>query len=220
MDRPTDPLHAVSTRPIDTLEGRPLLLLLHGLGADEQDLLPVGAALGLEDAVVSLRAPLPWGPGWAWAPVGQDPTRRASLRPAAQAVLDWLDGLPAAGAGTPGRIRLLGFSQGGALALTLLRLAPQRFAAAVVLAGFVPEEQEDDAALAARRPPVLWGRGDADPVIPVAAVERTAAWLPRVAAAEVRVYPGLTHGISQDELADVRAFLADDTPEAAPLPPA
>ena len=221
MDQPPTPLHAVSTGPLETVEGRSLLLLLHGLGADERDLLPLGGQLGLDDAVVSLRAPLPWGPGWAWAAVGDDPTRRtASMRPAARAVLAWLDALPSGGLGGPARVRLLGFSQGGALALTLLRLAPERFDAAVVLAGFVPDEQEDDARLAEVRPSVFWGRGDADPVIPPDAIVRTAAWLPAHARAEVRVYSGLTHGISGDELADVRAFLADDTPEHAPLPPA
>ena len=221
MERPSPQLHAVSAVPFETLEDRPLLLLLHGLGADEHDLLPVARQLGLDDVVVSLRAPLPWGPGWAWAAVGDDPTRRtASMRPSAEAVLAWLDALPGGGLGTPRRVRLLGFSQGGALALTLLRLAPLRFDAAVVLAGFVPDEREDDSALAGVRPPVLWGRGDDDPVIPEDAIARTAAWLPDHTTPTVRVYPGLTHGISGDELADVRAFLADDTPEDAPLPPA
>ena len=46
-------------------------------------------------------------------------------------------------------------------------------------------------------------------MIPAEAVERTAAWLAGHADAVVRVYPGLSHGISPDELADVAAFLAD-----------
>ncbi|MFD1722250.1 alpha/beta hydrolase [Amnibacterium endophyticum] len=202
------PLTAVSAGPLDDLAGHRLLVLLHGLGADERDLLPLAPELALDDAVVSLRAPLPWGPGFAWAEVRDDPTRRTgSMRPAAEAVLAWLDGATAA-LGEPAEVRLLGFSQGGALALTLLRLAPERFASAVVLAGFVPEDDEDDAALAAVRPPVLWGRGDADPVIPAAAIDRTSGWLPAHSALTERVYPGLAHGISIEEIADVRAFLA------------
>lgn len=207
-DRPA-PLHAVAATPVERLEGRRLLLLLHGLGADERDLLPLAPELGLDDVVVSLRAPLPWGPGWAWTEVRDDPTRRTgSMRPAAEAVLAWLDDA-AESFGRPAEVRLLGFSQGGALALTLLRLAPDRFSAAVVLAGFVPEEAEDDGPLAARRTPVLWGRGDADAVIPAEAIARTAAWLPAHSAPVVRVYPGLAHGISVEELEDVRSFLTD-----------
>lgn len=209
MASPVPALHAVADGPIDRLEGRRLLVLLHGLGADEQDLLPLGGELGLDDAVVSLRAPLAWGPGFAWAEVREDPTRRTgSMRPGAEAVLAWLDSAQEA-FGRPDEVRLLGFSQGGALALTLLRLEPRRFSAAVVLAGFLPEDEEDDAGLEAVRPPVFWGRGDADPVIPAAAVARTAAWLPDRSRLTERVYPGLTHGISAEELADVRRFLRE-----------
>lgn len=217
MDAPPTVLHAVSAGPLESLEGRPLLLLLHGLGADEQDLLPLGPELALPDAVVALRAPLPWGPGWAWTAVTDDPARRTgSLAPAAGAVLSTVDALVGR-LGTPSAVRLLGFSQGGALALTLLRLAPRRFAAAVVLAGFLPDEHLPDEQLAEVRPPVFWGRGDADAVIAPEAIARTAAWLPGHARLEERVYPGLGHGISAEELGDARGFLQRGTPDDRPL---
>jgi phospholipase/carboxylesterase len=201
---------AVVLRPFDTLEGRSLLLLLHGLGSHEADLLPLAESFDGDDVVVGLRAPLPWGPGFAWAPVSPDEAGSGTgLDLAADAVIAWLDGLPAAGQGSPADVRLLGFSQGGAVALTMLRRAPGRFARAVVLAGFLPDTEEaGDAALRADPPAVFWGRGDADPVIAPAAVARTAAWLPDHAIATVRVYPGLGHGVDQDELADVARFLA------------
>ena len=80
---------------------------------------------------------------------------------------------------------------------------------AVVLAGFVVPgaPAEVDAALAASRPAVFYGRGDVDQVIPLDAVERTSAWLAEHADVEESVYPGLAHGISQEELDDVNAFL-------------
>ncbi len=40
-----------------------------------------------------------------------------------------------------------------------------------------------------------------------AAIERLAAWLPEHADATIRVYPGLAHGVSGEEMDDVKAFL-------------
>jgi phospholipase/carboxylesterase len=201
---------AVTAAPLTSLEGDRLTLLLHGLGSHERDLLPLAPALG-GGAVVALRAPLVYGPGFAWADPGAAPAGSgAGLGAAADAVLAWLDDLGSSGMGTPASVRLLGFSQGGALALTLLRRAPERFERLVVLAGFVPDDPEAGDGTLAAQPvvPVFWGRGDADTVIPRSAVDRTAAWLPAHAAATVRVYPGLAHGISDAELEDVSAFLA------------
>lgn len=198
-------LEAVAETPLDSLEGRRLLVLLHGYGADEHDLLPIVPSLGLDDAVVSLRGPLSLeGRGAAWADgPGEDILSGAGIGDAADDVLAWLDGAETLGA--PSAVRLLGFSQGGAVALSLLRRAPERFDRVVVLAGFVTDEAAEQTASSG--PPVFWGRGDADPVIPPEAVARTAAWLGARADATIRVYPGLGHSISAEELADVAAFL-------------
>lgn len=184
----------------------PLVLLLHGFGSHEGDLPPVMPHLPGELAWASLRAPLdlPSG-GHAWFPITvpgrPDPSTVAS---AADAVLDWVDGHVEAA--TP--VVLLGFSQGGTLVTQLLRRRPDHFAAGVVLSGFVVgAELPGDAALAGTRPPVFYGRGDADRVIAADAVARTDAWLPGHATLDRHVYPGLGHGISPAELADVSAFL-------------
>jgi phospholipase/carboxylesterase len=123
---------------------------------------------------------------------------------AAEAVLAWVD------AHVPGAasVGLLGFSQGAAVSLQAMRLDPQRFAFAVNLSGYVtPGELPGDAELAERRPPVFWGRGTNDDVIPGFLVEHTTQWLPERAELSGRVYPGLTHSVSEQEIADVRVFL-------------
>jgi phospholipase/carboxylesterase len=194
----------------DDHEGLPRLLLLHGYGSHEGDLAGLAPHLPAGWALPSLRAPLASGPGFAWFPIGEpgDPDP-AALDAAADAVLAWLDAQPPAPVAG-----VLGFSQGGAMAIHLLRRAPERFAFAVALAGFVTRgAQPGDAALAAARPPVFFGRGDADRVITPAAFARTEAWLPDHADATIRVYPGLAHGISGGQLADVTAFVAARHPE-------
>ncbi|AGW40596.1 hypothetical protein O159_03810 [Leifsonia xyli subsp. cynodontis DSM 46306] len=190
--------------------GRPLLVLLHGYASDEADLFGISAYLPLEPVIASLRAPIPEGPGFAWfsrfTNVPADPLA-GNADAAARAVLDWLDEQPEAPTG------LLGFSQGGALALQLLRLAPERFDYAVTLSGFVVQGKQDgDARLAERRPPVFWGRGTLDEVIPDVSIDRTADWLPAHSALDQRVYEGMGHAISQPELGDISAFVRGRLP--------
>lgn len=196
-----------SAAPDDRGE-RPLLVMLHGYGSDEEDLFALAPHLPAEYVIASVRAPLapPFPtPGWSWYPIedlnGRDP---AAMTAAATALVDWLDTETTDAAS----VGLLGFSQGAAIAIEAMRLLPQRFAFAVNLAGYAaPGTRPGDAELADRRPPVFWGRGAVDGVIPAALVTHTAQWLPDHVELSGRVYPGLGHGVSADELIDVETFL-------------
>jgi phospholipase/carboxylesterase len=188
---------------------RPLLVLLHGYGSNEGDLFGLGTGLPLEPVIASLRAPLPapWPlMGWSWYPLDTPGSPDvAGVDAAVDAVIRWIDRLEVA----PTSIGLLGFSQGGSMTLQLLRAAPDRFRYAVMLAGFVPTlEHEGDDDLAAAAPPVFWGRGTLDTVIPTAAVLRTTDWLPRHSTLTGRIYEGLAHAVSPQELTDVAAFIS------------
>ncbi|MFC9983761.1 alpha/beta hydrolase [Microbacterium keratanolyticum] len=198
----------------------PLLVLLHGYGADENDLFGLVRYLPSDIAVASVAAPLtpPWPmPGRSWYPIeGLNGRSSSDVTAAAQAVLDWLD----AEAPDASRVALLGFSQGAAVSLQALRLAPERFGAVVALSGYAtPGALDRDAALRERKPAVFWGRGSHDDVIPAALIAHTAQWLPDHSELSGRVYPGLTHSISEDELDDVHVFLTKwrDRPEDSPV---
>ena len=194
--------------------GRPLLLLLHGYNSNEGDLFGLTPYLPLEPAIASLRAPLYTGYGHAWFPLVAEGAELSveGADAATDAILDWLD-RAAPGAGPIG---LLGFSQGGAMALELLRRAPERFAFAVSLAGFaLPGERDGDERMSQLAPHVFWGRGTVDGVIPVASVARTQAWLPAHSTLDERIYEGVGHSVSDRELADVAAFIRDRFAPAA-----
>jgi len=186
--------------------GRPLLLLLHGYGSHEGDLFGMAPGLPLGPVIASLRAPVEENGGWAWfsrrdsIPGNPD---AAKVDAPATAILEWLDTVEYTS------VSILGFSQGAAIALQLMRLAPERFTAAVALSGFVASgELPGDAVLAERRPKIFWGRGTVDQVIPAEAVDRTAEWLPAHADATIRIYEGMGHSISPAELKDFVTFLA------------
>jgi phospholipase/carboxylesterase len=199
------------TEPAGSLAGRDLLIGLHGIGATERDLFSLRPMLPAGLALASLRAPVRWGVGWSWWPTDGTAEEQHRAEEGAQAVLAWLDALP------PLRsVRLVGFSQGGATALQLLRLAPERFVRTVVLAGFVPTRSHPgDARVAAVRPEVFWGRGDLDTVIPAAAVTATEAWLFSHTRLRARVYAGLGHSVSIEEITDAARYL---TPPVGPTP--
>lgn len=194
------------TRSASDRRGTPLLVAMHGVGSNEQDLLGLVPALPPAWTVASPRAPMPWGPGFSWYPLGTpgSPAPEA-VDTAAAEVLDWIDSVAA----DHPRIGLLGFSQGGSMALQLLRARPAAFAFAVSLSGFVVPGVTDsrDEAVSAVRPRVFLGHGDLDPVIPPEATARTQAWAAAHTDVTDRSYAGLPHAVSTAELADVAAFI-------------
>ncbi|WP_127125265.1 alpha/beta hydrolase [Georgenia sp. SYP-B2076] len=213
-----DPDAILWSAPAAERAGRPLLVLLHGYGSNEQDLFGLAQYLPEELVVASLRAPGRNQFGYEWFSLGgelagpaahqqtetTDRLREEGANRAAEAVRAWLDTLDGQFSG----VGLAGFSQGGAIATQVLRQEPDRIGVVANLSGFVaPGQLDGDAELARRRPPVFWARGSADQVIAPFLVERAGQWLPEHSSLTARVYDGLGHGISADTLADLRAFL-------------
>ncbi len=194
------------TRPAEERAGTPLLVTMHGVGSNERDLLGLAPALPAAWTMASLRAPMPWGQGFSWYPLGTPGS--PALEPVDAAVAEVLAWVDSVAADHP-RIGLLGFSQGGSMALQLLRARPAAFAFAVSLSGFVVPGATDsrDEAVAAVRPRVFLGHGDLDPVIPAEATARTQAWAAANTTVTDRAYEGLPHAVSAAELSDVAAFM-------------
>jgi phospholipase/carboxylesterase len=200
-----DPAAVLWSAPERERAGRPLLVLLHGYGSHEGDLFGLSPRLPLGPVVASVRAPIAENGGWAWFSLvsgrGGNP-ESSVVDAAAGAVLEWLDTLEYTS------VSLLGFSQGAAVALQMMRLEPTRFEAIVALSGFVASGSSvGDTELETARPPVFWGRGTSDFVIPADAIARTEDWLPTHSTATVRIYEDLPHSVSPTELGDVSAFL-------------
>lgn len=182
-------------------------LFLHGWGADERDL--AGLSPYIPDALpwASVRAPLRHPSfGYAWYPLESEDSwdHAAAIGEATDALWAWVD----EALGETARIVPIGFSQGGLMASQLLRTVPDRVPAAAILSGYVRSgEERADAELAEHKPPVFWGRGSADPVIPARAIEATEAFLAAHATAETRIYQGVGHSVSELELEHLRRFL-------------
>ncbi len=184
---------------------RPLLVLLHGLGSHEGDLFSLAPALPLEPVLASLRAPYQRSGGWSWFPPDEHLFAGPGVRPSTASVdgvLGWLDEQSFASVG------LLGFSQGAAMAIELLRRRPRLFRYAVALSGPVLEGDDDgDPRLAEVRPPVFWGRGTTDDVVPDWAIRHAQRWLPQHTTLTERIYEDVPHAISSAEVGDISRFI-------------
>jgi phospholipase/carboxylesterase len=195
---------------------RSLVVFLHGLGADGDDLISLAPLLGqrlTHAAFVSPHAPFPCD----MAPFGRQWFSLQELDPAAllggvrlaAPVLDaFLDAeLERHGLGED-RLALVGFSQGTMMALfvALRRTKPCAavvgYSGALIGAEALPEE-------IASRPPVLLVHGEADEIVPVAALPAAVAALrANSVPVESETRRGLGHGIDERGLALGAAFLA------------
>jgi len=176
------------------------LVLLHGWGADADDLLDLGELLvGPDVSVVALRAPEPhpYGVGRQWyglQPIdwSQLPAARELLR---QRLTELAQSVPFS------RTVLLGFSQGGAMALDVGSSLP--LAGIVACSGYPHEGWEPVGSL----PPVLLSHGQQDPVVPFAASEEVLRRLQASgAAAQLLPFPG-GHTIDPSVLPNITSFV-------------
>ncbi|MCX7686043.1 MAG: prolyl oligopeptidase family serine peptidase [Acetobacteraceae bacterium] len=188
-----------------------LVLLLHGYGADGADLIGLAEPWGRAVPGALFLAPdapepcdlAPWGR--QWFPLSDmDPARLAEGVSRAVPAVQALAAEEAARHGiAPGRVALMGFSQGAMLALAAGLSADPPPACILAYAGALL------AGLGAARPPVLLVHGEADTVVPAAA-SRAAASALQAAGVPVQALfrPALGHGIDEAGIAAGAAFLA------------
>ena len=204
-----DPDLVVWSADAEARHQHPLVIVLHGRGSDERDLAGLFPLLPPGFVYASLRGPHRYGPGFAWfddeVETPGDPRIESADR-IAEAVLTWLRQLP----WHPTTVGALGFSQGGAVASHLLRHGHGIVSYAVNMSGFaVGGEHPADAALAAERPPLYWGRGSLDPFfVDDHFTHRVEQRLAALTALQTAVYPGVGHSVSDGMLRDVGEFLA------------
>jgi phospholipase/carboxylesterase len=194
----------------------PLLVMLHGIGADENDLLPLFRELDPRLTVVSLRAPRQYHVGYAWFQIAWRPDGSivpdvAQAHEALPDLVRWIEAAPSRLATDPARLYVLGFSQGAMMSYGVLRTAPERLAGLIALSGRFSDELFPATASpgAIARVPVFMGHGTRDDLLPVANGRAARDLLqPLVRDLTYREYP-IGHGISPEELRDVAAWLTE-----------
>ncbi|MGW4229900.1 alpha/beta hydrolase [Streptomyces sp. NPDC004980] len=184
----------------------PLVVLLHGRGSNEGEIIGLADALPGSLSYAAVRAPIAENGGFAWfANRGIGRPVPQSLRATMDWFTQWLDEVA-----PPGRpVLLVGFSGGAAFAGGLLLDDPARYAGAAILYGTLPFEAgvpTDAARLAGV--PVFVAHGEHDRVIPRELLDRTWRYLTDESGAstDARLDP-VGHGIAPDALTALAAWL-------------
>jgi len=190
---PVDDAAVLWSAPEGRRAGRPLIVLLHGFGHDETDWAQHFGALPSGTVGASLRGPAAAGRGWAWVNFSGQKLRmtqgNSAMSAVARGVADWIDRQQAS------EVSLVGWSQGGAMALHLLRKRPAAYVSCAVVAGYVWDRRPHPGVRRAR-PEVWYGLGDGDDVITPRLAASSRRWLAEHTTAVTADLEGEGHGLS------------------------
>lgn len=212
LDIPLSFLH----RPASPDQAEPwLLILMHGVGSNEQDLFGLAPYIPHNFHVLSLRAPYRMGPNAnAWFEFSINPDGSRTIHEAQESacrslLMQTIDAAAKQLQIPASRVIVGGFSQGGIMALSVLLTRPETVAGAVALhSRLLPEilpQLAEPQAFAGKQ---LWvSQGLQDAVIPPSnghVIRKLAQELPLKL--HYREYPG-AHEIRAEELSELVVWL-------------
>ena len=180
-----------------TQPGKPLLLLLHGTGGDENDLIPLAVQLSPGSALLSPRGKVTEnGMPRFFRRLAEGVFDLADLKVRTAELADFIAAARKAyGIDAPVAV---GFSNGANIAAALLLTRPQLLHGAVLLRAMLPFEPEPLPDLAGK--PVLLLSGSNDTMISAAGRERLAAVLQAAGADLVYKVLPTGHNLTQNDL--------------------
>lgn len=196
---------------------RPLLIALHGYGANKSSMMKLARRIAPENfAVVSLQGPhqhivypkdrsLPLGYAFGWL-TNFKPEESIALHH--RAVAEILESLAAEGIADPRRVFLLGFSQSVALNFRFAFTHPDSLAGVVGLCGGIPGDWDAPGKYKPAKFPILYAGGERDEFYPPAKIRENAEKLRRFAPnVEVRLFDA-GHEVPPSAIPGIREWLA------------
>jgi len=188
----------------------PALILLHGRGTDENDLLELATYLDPHLLVASVRAPyrFQYG-GYTWFDLDEKSTVNIDqLLNSRDSFFRWLDDFQQNHPVDPNRLFLFGFSMGAMVSLAISLSNPKQFKGTIAHSGMLLQNEQL---------PYQWNdlgglsffiaHGSEDPIVPVELGREAHRKLTQVNAnALYREYP-IQHTISDESLSDISTWL-------------
>jgi len=188
----------------------PPLLLLHGTGGNEHDLLPLRDHLSPGAAVLSVRGTvLENGMPRFFRRIREGVFDEEDLRRRADDLAEFVVKASAAYGIEEGSLVAVGFSNGANIASAMLLARPDLLAGVVLLAAMVPYAEAPSADLGGTL--VIISNGDRDPMIAAGVTQQLAGQLRERGAEVVELpHPG-GHQIYPAVLPEIRRIIADRT---------
>jgi len=186
----------------------PGLLVLHGRGGTEADLVPVARLIGPGHGVLAPRGPEAQPPGWAWF------AHRAIGVPVEESfdarLLELADWLEVAALAYDIRLPMvaMGFSNGGMMAGALVAVRPDLVDRAILMAsGYALPPHLVAAGMSGRR--ILISGGTDDPFHTIEMMDAgVRSYRDAGALVDARTYPGVGHTITREQADDAALWLA------------
>ena len=117
----------------------PVIFLLHGMGSNEQNMLPFVAGIEKEIIVISIRGPLKQPPGYAFFTIQEyGKPHREIFNEAVNKLEDFIEYAIDKYPIDKKKIYLMGFSQGAILSMTLGLKLGNRIKGIIALSGYIP----------------------------------------------------------------------------------
>lgn len=185
----------------------PALLMLHGTGGDEREMIHLGRSLAPGAALIAPRGRVSEG-GMArfFSRTPEDPFRFPDLEERIDELASFVRAaLLEYGLGTS-RLYAVGYSNGANAATALLLRHPGLLHGAVLLRGLLPAQAPEDLHMGDVR--VLIAAGEGDAMIPAPMARTLAATLRQRGADVTEHWSARGHGLGQDDLDAASAWLA------------
>ncbi len=182
------------------------LLLLHGTGGDENDLIDLGRQLDPDAAILSPRGNVSEnGMPRFFRRLAEGVFDLEDVNRRANELADFVTAAAGHYTLSPDNIVAVGFSNGANIAAAMMLLRPEILHGAILLRAMVTIEPDASPDLSGKR--VLMSSGEADPIIPLENAERLAAML-RAAGADVTFkVQHAGHNLTRQDLIDAQSWL-------------
>ena len=187
-----------------------LLVLLHGIGSNENDLAAVAPVLDPDGYFITIspRGPYAYGPGFAWFKMESPELVGSTMQSSLAAIDEVIDSACDQYGLKREEMVIGGFSMGGAMSLVRgFSSAASRPAGVLVMSGFLPPLGNIELDWSGELPPVLMQHGTNDPMVPLERARWTADELKsHNVALQFRTYP-MEHTVTQESADDARDWL-------------
>jgi predicted esterase len=184
------------------------LLLLHGTGGNERDLIPLGRELDPNAALLSARGKvLENGMPRFFRRLAEGVFDMEDLKYRANELADFVSAAAQHYGFSTDELVAVGYSNGANIAASILLLRPEIMRAAILFRAMVPLVPDTLPDLSSVR---VWiGAGDQDPIVPASETKRLAELLRRAGADVTIRFATAGHGLTNDDLEAARHWLGE-----------